>query len=196
MILPAIKFVGVSLVPFLLLLWSTLPDLWAKISSSAQLVGGDLSGLLNFPNGLLLSREDVVKSLTWYDLDLDVVDYILPSYEGERTSMPSLPSLEKSNLVPLEVCKVSPPAPSCAPWLITGLVLMGLNSYFPQLSPVSSLWSPLRAAIPVLHWVASWWFVSPGWELNLVSLPPSLTESHISFPQRIKQHQRVIVNIE
>ncbi|KAJ9076762.1 hypothetical protein DSO57_1023170 [Entomophthora muscae] len=86
--------------------------------------------------------------------------------------MPPLPSLEKSDLVPLEVLKVSPPAPSFAPWLITGLVVMGLNSYFPQLSPVSSLWSPLRAAIPVLHWVASWWFVSPGWEPNLVSLAP------------------------
>ncbi|KAJ9063032.1 hypothetical protein DSO57_1004324 [Entomophthora muscae] len=52
---------------------------------------------------------------------------------------------------------------------------MGLNSYFPQLSPVSSFWSPLRAVIPVLHWAASWWFLSPGWELNLVILAPSLT---------------------
>ncbi|KAJ9053062.1 hypothetical protein DSO57_1027838 [Entomophthora muscae] len=113
-----------------------------------------------------------MKILTCDDLDLDVVDYILPSSEGERTPMPSLPSLEKSNLVTFEVLEVSPHAPSCAPWLITGLVLMGLDSYFPKLSPVSSLWSPLRAAIPVLHWVASWWFVSPGWEQNLVSLAP------------------------
>ncbi|KAJ9077842.1 hypothetical protein DSO57_1012880 [Entomophthora muscae] len=81
--------------------------------------------------------------------------------------MPFLPSLKKGNSVPLEVPKVPPPAASCAPWVITSLVLMGLNSYFPQLSPVSSLWSPLRAAIPVLHWVASWWFVSPGREPNL-----------------------------
>ncbi|KAJ9069801.1 hypothetical protein DSO57_1014914 [Entomophthora muscae] len=42
----------------------------------------------------------------------------------------------------------------------------------PQLSPVSSLWSPLRAAVPVLHWAASWWFTSPEWEPNLVSLAP------------------------
>ncbi|KAJ9086392.1 hypothetical protein DSO57_1004453 [Entomophthora muscae] len=172
MIISAIKFVVFSLAPFLLLLWSTSPDFWAKISSSTRLVGGDPSSLLNFPNGLLLSGEAVVKSLTCDDLDLDVVDYILPSSEGERTSMPSLPILEKSNSVPLEVLEVSPPAPSCAPWLITGLMLMGLNSYFPQLSPVSSLWSPLRAAIPVLHWVACWWFASLGWEPNLVSLAP------------------------
>ncbi|KAJ9048465.1 hypothetical protein DSO57_1034830 [Entomophthora muscae] len=106
------------------------------------------------------------------DLDLDVTDYISPSSEEERISMPSLPSLEKSDSVLLGVPKVPPPAASWAPWVITGLVLMGLNSYLPQLSPVSSLWSPLRAAIPVLHWVAPWWFVSPGQEPNLVSLAP------------------------
>ncbi|KAJ9082278.1 hypothetical protein DSO57_1006063 [Entomophthora muscae] len=116
-----------------------------------------------------------MKSLTCDDLDLDVADYILPSSKGERTSIHSLPSLERSNSAPLEVLEVPPPTASRAPWVITGLVLMGLNSYFPQLSPVSSLWSPLRAAIPVLHWAAYWLFVSPGWDLNLVSLAPSLT---------------------
>ncbi|KAJ9057077.1 hypothetical protein DSO57_1026001 [Entomophthora muscae] len=88
--------------------------------------------------------------------------------------MPSLSSLGKSNSVPLEALEVFPPISSCAPWLITVLVLMGLNSYFPQLSPVSSLWS-LRAVVPVLHWATSWWFVLPGWEPNLVSLAPPLT---------------------
>ncbi|KAJ9078582.1 hypothetical protein DSO57_1005425 [Entomophthora muscae] len=86
--------------------------------------------------------------------------------------MPPLSSLGKSDSVPLEALKVSPPAPLCAPWLITGLVLMGLNSYFSQLSPASLLWSPLKAVVPVLHWVTSWWFVLPGWEPNLVSLAP------------------------
>ncbi|KAJ9086768.1 hypothetical protein DSO57_1000394 [Entomophthora muscae] len=86
--------------------------------------------------------------------------------------MPSLSSLGKLNSVPLEALKLSPPAPSCAPWLITGLVLMGLNSYFPRLSPASSLWSPLRVVVPVLHWATSWWFVLPGWEPNLVSSAP------------------------
>ncbi|KAJ9050606.1 hypothetical protein DSO57_1013021 [Entomophthora muscae] len=63
------------------------------------------------------------------------------------------------------------------PWLLVDMVLMGLNAYFPQLSPVFSLWSPFRAAVPVIHWTASWWFVSPGWEPNLVGLaPPSLTD--------------------
>ncbi|KAJ9060043.1 hypothetical protein DSO57_1035103 [Entomophthora muscae] len=88
--------------------------------------------------------------------------------------MPSLPSLEKSNSVPLGVLEVPPPAASWAPWVTTGLVLMRLNSYFPQLSPVSSLWSPLRVAIPVLHWVASWWFVSLARKPTLVILAPLL----------------------
>ncbi|KAJ9059237.1 hypothetical protein DSO57_1004549 [Entomophthora muscae] len=124
-----------------------------------------------------------MKSLTYNDLDLDDVGYILPSSEGEKMSMPSLPSWEESDLVPLKVLEVPPPTPSRALWLITGLVLMGLNSYFPQLSPVSSLWYPLRAAIPVLHWLASWWFVLLVWEPNLVSLAPL---SHIirkEFPE-------------
>ncbi|KAJ9066235.1 hypothetical protein DSO57_1011564 [Entomophthora muscae] len=48
------------------------------------------------------------------------------------------------------------------PWLLAGLVLMGLNAYLPQLFPVSSLWSSLRVTVLVIHWTASWWFISPG----------------------------------
>ncbi|KAJ9087262.1 hypothetical protein DSO57_1034827 [Entomophthora muscae] len=87
--------------------------------------------------------------------------------------------LEKSNLVPLRASVVPPFAPTRTPWLLTGLALMALNAYFPQLSPVSSLWSPFQAAVPVLHWAASWWFVLLGWEPNLVSLAPL---SHIPIP--------------
>ncbi|KAJ9050923.1 hypothetical protein DSO57_1009535 [Entomophthora muscae] len=86
--------------------------------------------------------------------------------------MPPLPSVVQSHPVPLGSSKVSSPTPTYTPWFLTGLILMGLNAYFPQLSPVSSLFSPLQAAVLVLHWVASWWFVSPGWEPNLVSLAP------------------------
>ncbi|KAJ9075052.1 hypothetical protein DSO57_1000335 [Entomophthora muscae] len=182
MILPALKFVAFSLAPFLLPLWLTSPDLWSKITSYAWLVGDNLSSLLNFPSGLLLSEEAVVKSLTYDNLDLDAVGYKLPYSEGERMPMPPFPSQEESDPVPLKALEVLPPTPSCALSLITGLVLMGLNSYFPQLFPVSSLWSPLRAAIPVLHWLASWWFVLLGWEPNLVSLAPlSHTRSLRSF---------------
>ncbi|KAJ9050309.1 hypothetical protein DSO57_1015526, partial [Entomophthora muscae] len=91
---------------------------------------------------------------------------------GEKTSVPPLFSLDESTLVPPEVFEIPPPVASRAPWVITVFMLMRLNSYFPQLSPVSSFWSPLREAIPVLHWAESWWFLSPGWEPNLVSLAP------------------------
>ncbi|KAJ9073768.1 hypothetical protein DSO57_1012762 [Entomophthora muscae] len=40
--------------------------------------------------------------------------------------------------------------------------------------PCVLLWSPFRVAVPVIHWAAPWWFISPGWEPNLVSLAPSL----------------------
>ncbi|KAJ9080969.1 hypothetical protein DSO57_1019364 [Entomophthora muscae] len=64
------------------------------------------------------------------------------------------------------------PPPKHAPWLLSGMILMGLDSYFPHLSATSSLWTPLQAAIPVLHWMVSWWILPPGWELNLVTLVP------------------------
>ncbi|KAJ9068987.1 hypothetical protein DSO57_1023193 [Entomophthora muscae] len=190
MILPALKFVVFSLAPFLLLLWSTSPDLWGKISLSAHLVGRDPSSLWDLPSGLLFSGEAVAKSLTCDDLDLDTVDHTSPVSEEAVPLMPPLLSMVQSHSVPLRTSKVSSPAPTCTPWLLTSLILMGLNTYFPQLSPVSSLWSPLQAAIPVLHWMASWWFVSPGWEPNLVSLAPLSHKIH--FIYRAFQGEKLI----
>ncbi|KAJ9090437.1 hypothetical protein DSO57_1002743 [Entomophthora muscae] len=172
MILPVIKFVAFSLAPFLLLLWSTSPDLWSKISSLVQLASGAPSSLLSLPGSPLYSREAVVKILTCDDLDLDDDDYASPAPVGKKAPMSAPPVLEKSNLVPLRASVMSPSAPAHTPWLLTGLALMALNAYFPQFSPVSSMWSPLQAAVPVLHWAASWWFVLPEWEPNLVSLAP------------------------
>ncbi|KAJ9062039.1 hypothetical protein DSO57_1014893 [Entomophthora muscae] len=176
MILPDLKFVVFSLAPFLLLLWSTSPDLWGKISLYDRLVGRDPSSLWDLPSGLLFSGEAVVKSLMCDDLD--IVDHTSPVSEEAVPPMPPLLSVIQSHSVPLGPSKVSSSAPTFTPWLLTGLILMGLNTYFPQLSLVSSLWSPLQAAVPVLHWMASWWFVSPGWGPNLVSLAPL---SHISL---------------
>ncbi|KAJ9088347.1 hypothetical protein DSO57_1024041 [Entomophthora muscae] len=143
MILPVLKFVVFSLAPFLLLLWSTSPDLWLKISSSACLVGDNPSSLLDLPSGLFSSEEAVVKSLICDNLDLSAVDYALTAPVDEERLVPSLFSLEKDNSVPLLTPVAVPPAPTRTPWLLIGLVLMGLNMYFLQLSPVSSLWSPL-----------------------------------------------------
>ncbi|KAJ9081752.1 hypothetical protein DSO57_1011346 [Entomophthora muscae] len=59
-----------------------------------------------------------------------------------------------------------------APWVLGRMALMGLDSYFPQVSGVSSLWTPLQAAMSVLYWMVFWWILPPGWEPNLVSLAP------------------------
>ncbi|KAJ9054771.1 hypothetical protein DSO57_1010646 [Entomophthora muscae] len=178
MILPALRFVVFSLGPFLLLLWSTSPDLWSKLSSLARLVSAAPSSLLSLPVSLLYSGEAVVKSLTCDNLDLEGVDYAPPAPVGKKVPMPPPPGSEKSDSIPLRASAILPSTPTCTPWMLTGLALMALNAYFPRLSPASSLWSPFQAAIPVLHWAASWWFVSPGWEPNLVSLAPL---SHSQF---------------
>ncbi|KAJ9056499.1 hypothetical protein DSO57_1032445 [Entomophthora muscae] len=104
------------------------PNLWSKISSSAWLVGDNPSSLLDLPSGLLFSREAVVKSLTCNDLDLDDIDFTQFAPAGKEVSMASVPSLEKSNLVPLQVPEAPPPAPTHTPWLLAGLMLMDLNA--------------------------------------------------------------------
>ncbi|KAJ9083418.1 hypothetical protein DSO57_1034866 [Entomophthora muscae] len=193
MILPALKFVVFSLALFLLLLWSTSRDLWGKISSSARLVGSNPASLWDLPSSLLFSGEAVVKSLTCDNLDLDIVELAMPSSKEAVPLTPSLPTMVQKNVVPPGPSKVSSPAPTRTPWLLTGLVLMGLNAYFPQLSPVSSLWSPLQASVPVAHWMASWWFVAPGWEPNLVSLAPSLTQGISTKHLFISNHKSNIM---
>ncbi|KAJ9070874.1 hypothetical protein DSO57_1002934 [Entomophthora muscae] len=175
MILPVVKFVVFSLGPFFLLLWSTSPNLWSRISSLAQLMSEDPPSLLGLPRNLFHSREAVIRSLTCDDLDLGDTAYasLVPvSVEGP---MPSFTDLEKDSLEPLHTTMMPPPAPTCTPWLLTGMALMALNAYLPQMSSVSSLWYPLSVAVPVLHWAASWWFILPRWEPNLVSLAPFLT---------------------
>ncbi|KAJ9068644.1 hypothetical protein DSO57_1026526 [Entomophthora muscae] len=137
-------------------------NLWGQLSSFALLVGDNLSSLLRFPATLLISGKALVKSLTCDNLELHLTNpfLLVPTTKG----IPSLPSpqWESNNSVPLLTPEALIPVPSCAPWLLNGLTLMGLNAYFPQLSPVSSLWFSLRAAVPVIHWTASWWFISLG----------------------------------
>ncbi|KAJ9054006.1 hypothetical protein DSO57_1018883 [Entomophthora muscae] len=53
-------------------------------------------------------------------------------------------------------------------WLLMGALAMGLNAYFSPLSCTTSFLRPLGEAIPVFHWVASWWAVPPGWKPDFV----------------------------
>ncbi|KAJ9081863.1 hypothetical protein DSO57_1010533 [Entomophthora muscae] len=128
--------------------------------------------LFGTPRTFLTSGEIIVKSLACENLDLrsTKLSFSIPSPETLPLSPPLVQ--DGANSVPLQEVGILPSVPSCAPWLFAGFVLMGLNSYFPQLSLVSSLWSPLRAVVPVIYWVVSLWFVPPGWKPNLVSLAP------------------------
>ncbi|KAJ9048369.1 hypothetical protein DSO57_1035711 [Entomophthora muscae] len=155
MILPIIKFTVFTLASFLLLLWLASPNLWLRLSSLARLVSDDPSSLLFFLGGLLTFEEAIVKSLTCDNLDFYSSESILsaPGAKVPPLSPPWMPDDKDS--VPLQEMEILSSVTSYAPWLVAGFALMGLNSYFPQLSPVSFLWSPLRAAVPVIHWVAS-----------------------------------------
>ncbi|KAJ9067416.1 hypothetical protein DSO57_1039307 [Entomophthora muscae] len=53
------------------------------------------------------------------------------------------------------------PAPSCTPGLLSGMLLMAVNTYLPSISPTLSFWTPVTAAITVLHWMVSWQISSP-----------------------------------
>ncbi|KAJ9080099.1 hypothetical protein DSO57_1028616 [Entomophthora muscae] len=62
-----------------MLLWTTSPNLRARISSSVRLMGDNPSILLHLHGELFISGEAVVKSLACDDLDLYADDYTIPS---------------------------------------------------------------------------------------------------------------------
>ncbi|KAJ9056955.1 hypothetical protein DSO57_1027150 [Entomophthora muscae] len=122
-----------------------------------------------------------MRSLTCDDLEFPAVKTAPFTPPVLARPMP-LPSEDPIVQVPEEGLGTQESPPKCAPWLLSEMILMGLDSYFPQLSAATSLWTPLWAAIPVLHWIVSWWIFSPGWEPNLVSLAPL---SHRLMSQRL-----------
>ncbi|KAJ9067286.1 hypothetical protein DSO57_1000869 [Entomophthora muscae] len=168
------------------MIWSTSSDLWGHISDSFLHVGTNPDQLLNIfediptrAQDMYATSENVVRSLTCDDLEFPAV----------KIASVASPSLAHPMLLPSEVplVRVSEKGlgtpeltPKRASWLLSGMVLMGLDSYFPRVSAASSLWTPLRAAMPVLYWMASWWILPPGWEPNLVSLAP-LSHSIVEY---------------
>ncbi|KAJ9078723.1 hypothetical protein DSO57_1003583 [Entomophthora muscae] len=178
MIIPVLKLVVFSLAPVLVFIWSTSPNLWGYILSLAILVGNDPSRVLHLledlpgrDNDLLSTGETLVKILTCDDLNFYYPDLSPPHLcdEGTPVSQP----LSEEQVPPLhESFKALVCAPLHAPWLLSGLVLMEIDAYLPWVFCVSSLWSPFRETIPLIHWVVSWWFILLGWESTLVSLAP------------------------
>ncbi|KAJ9089450.1 hypothetical protein DSO57_1012800 [Entomophthora muscae] len=103
----------------------------------------NLSSLLHILVHFSFWGETIVQSLTCDNPDFHNIDHTLPTPTLEEVPAPALSTLEENNLAPLQAPLKLPHAPTCTPWLLARLVLMGLNAYFPQLSPVSSLWSSL-----------------------------------------------------
>ncbi|KAJ9079719.1 hypothetical protein DSO57_1032585 [Entomophthora muscae] len=178
MLVPLAKFVAFTLAPALLMIWSTSPDLWGSITDSFLRVGANLDYLLNmFDNipahaqGLYTTSENVVRSLTCKDLDLSTAKAV-PVTPLSLVHPTPLSSEDSPVLISEGGVGTPELTPKRTSWLLSGMILMGLDSYFPRVSAVSFLWTPLQAAMSVLYWMASWWILPPGWEPNLVSLAP------------------------
>ncbi|KAJ9078382.1 hypothetical protein DSO57_1007098 [Entomophthora muscae] len=130
-----------------------------------------LENILGRTQDIFATSENVVRSLTCDNLEPSTLD----SFSPMTPILAPCPSEIPVSQAPEEDLGGQDLGPKRALWLLGGMLLMGLDSYFPRLSAMSSLWTPLQAAIPVLHWMVSWWILPPGWEPNLVSLAPHLT---------------------
>ncbi|KAJ9062354.1 hypothetical protein DSO57_1011705 [Entomophthora muscae] len=177
------KFVAFTLAPALVMIWTTSPDLWSCVPHLFHHVGTNPSQLMhmfeNLPGraqGILTTSENVVRSLTCNDLEFPALEPVSLTPPSLALSVP--PTEDPVTPDQGEGLDTQGHAPKRATWLLGGMILMGLDFYFPQLSSASSLWTPLQATIPVLHWMVSWWILLLGWEPNLVSLAPL---SHILF---------------
>ncbi|KAJ9048152.1 hypothetical protein DSO57_1037901 [Entomophthora muscae] len=155
---------------------------------------------------ILATSENFMISLTCDDLEFPALKPA-PSTPPVLACLMPLPSKDPIVQVLGEGLSIQESTPKRAPWLLSGMILMALDSYFPQLSDMSSLLPPLQAAIPVLHWMVSWWILPPGWEPNLVSLAPSLTSRArreragagvlcIRFTKRCKQDNYIGAKID
>ncbi|KAJ9089467.1 hypothetical protein DSO57_1012585 [Entomophthora muscae] len=92
-------------------------------------MGDDPSSLLHLPGELFISGEAAVKSLACNDVYFYADSLAMPAPMLEEMPVSTPPSLDVNNLVPLQAPVKPPPAPTCMPWLLTGLVLMGLVGF-------------------------------------------------------------------
>ncbi|KAJ9084866.1 hypothetical protein DSO57_1019644 [Entomophthora muscae] len=178
MLVPLSRFVVFTVAPALFLVWSTSPKLCTLILPSIYLAVENPSHLLHLLNNLpgksrnlFFTGETMVCSLI-----CDNMEFSLPTEEPMGHLYKDSHMLSPVEYVILPPLDSMLPTPEVLPrrtsWLVLGMLLMGLNVYIPQLSPVGSFWSPVQAAIQVMHWMTSWKGFSPEWELSLVSLYP------------------------
>ncbi|KAJ9090521.1 hypothetical protein DSO57_1001492 [Entomophthora muscae] len=83
-----------------------------------------------------------MKSLTCDDLDLSLLD-LSPGLFYVEDSPLSVPPVEEPQPIPQPTPIHQVPSTQRTPWMLAGMALVGFNSYFPQLSPTSPLWTPV-----------------------------------------------------
>ncbi|KAJ9064655.1 hypothetical protein DSO57_1028104 [Entomophthora muscae] len=117
-------------------------SLEASYNSHSSPVLDDILDVSGSAQDLLVTSENLIKSLTCNDLEVFFLKTDLQTPQKLDPSKPSHSMKPKHN-VPEE--EFNPPeyAPKRTPWLLDGILLMGLDSYFPQLSSASLLWTPL-----------------------------------------------------
>ncbi|KAJ9078428.1 hypothetical protein DSO57_1006839 [Entomophthora muscae] len=125
-----------------------------------------------------VTNENLVRSLTCDNIELSPLKKALLASQSLDSPMPPLP-VDPDPAAQGEGLDVQEHTPMRTSWVLSGIILMSLDSYFPQISPASSLWTPLKAVIPVFHRMVSWWIHPPGREPNLVSLATLLHTNHI-----------------
>ncbi|KAJ9061085.1 hypothetical protein DSO57_1024091 [Entomophthora muscae] len=101
---PFVKFVVFTLAPALVMIWSMSPDLWTCISHSFYHVGSNPSQFLHMfedisgqAQEILVTSENVVKSLTCNNLELSAIELVPPAPPG--LVFPVFP-LSKTPVVP------------------------------------------------------------------------------------------------
>ncbi|KAJ9083640.1 hypothetical protein DSO57_1032711 [Entomophthora muscae] len=101
-----------------------------------------LEDLSSRAQDLLVSGEYLVKSLTCDKLDL-FLSNLIPKESHKEDYVVPVPPVEKLQPASWTVPVPQDHAPQRIPWLLGEMALMGLNSYFSQLSHMSSLWTPV-----------------------------------------------------
>ncbi|KAJ9089012.1 hypothetical protein DSO57_1017290 [Entomophthora muscae] len=134
-LLPVVKFEFFTLTPTLLFNWSTSPELWTCISSSAHIVGENPTQLLYLLDDLpgrahsrLSTRKRLFEGLTCDDVAFALPEHVPVNYLSE--GIPMTVSFEGKDSPPHDLPLLPEYVSNCTPRFLTDMLLMGLNAYF------------------------------------------------------------------
>ncbi|KAJ9054184.1 hypothetical protein DSO57_1017324 [Entomophthora muscae] len=178
MLFHPLNFVVFLVLPVLFVLHVISPDMCNHLTILTTTVGRDpeclICALDNLPAqvcAVLASGTTILHNLAPDEGDFAMVQE-MPHYSPVLMEETSLPGSVVEGYYAEPTLMLRLPDPSCTPWLLSWMLLVAVNTYFPSISSTFSFWTPVRAAIPALHWMISWWILPPGWEPSLVSLVP------------------------